>query len=132
MGQHPRGTGTSGHSASSPRETQKQEHSHLRQAASAPVPWGLLVSTMLRILGSMSQKIRLERVYMAGDEGIKTHPGHGILSPINTQHTCTCTQQALNAGPLNTELQGRHVAQLTGPSLTTSKSATSYAPTQQM
>lgn len=132
MGQHPRGTGTSGRSAFSPTETQKQEHSHLRQAASAPVPWGLLVSTTLRILGSMSQNTWLKSVYMWGGEQIKPHPGHGILSPTNTQHACTCTQQALNAGPLNTELQGRTWHQLAGPSLTTPKSATSYAPTQQM
>lgn len=117
MGQHPGGTGTSGHSAFSPRETQKQEHSHLRRAASAPVPWGLLVSTMLRILGSIRQKTRLESVYVWGGERIKTHPGHGILSPTNTQHACTCTQEALNAGPLNTELQGRHVAPTRWPFL---------------
>lgn len=56
-------------------------------------------------------------VYVWGGEPIKTHPGHGILSPTNTQHTCTCTQEALNARPLNTELQGRHVASTRWPFL---------------
>lgn len=78
-----------------------------------------------------SENLAEECVYV-GRGTDQPHPGHGILPPTNTQHACTCTQQALNAAPLNSELQGRTWQQLAGPSLTVPKSATSYAPTQRM